>query len=187
MERVMLIGAAFLLGLASVPVAGGRLRALETLDVRGRALLFAALAIQVVIISVLPGTGSPGLHTTAHLASYGLLAAFVCANRHAPFVWLIALGGALNLVAIAANGGVMPADPDALAGAGLADTVGEFANSSAVDQPALAWLGHVFAVPAAWPASNVFSVGDVVIVVAAIAAMHTLGGSRLALPGLASP
>jgi hypothetical protein len=30
----------------------------------------------------------------------------------------------------------------------------------------LSWLGDVFAIPKAWPLSNVFSVGDVIVVIA---------------------
>jgi hypothetical protein len=122
-----------------------------------------------------------------HLASYGLIAAFLWANRHIAYLWLAALGGALNLAAIAANGGVMPADPDALAAAGVHQEAGDFANSTAVAHPHLSLLGDVFAVPASWPVSNVFSVGDVILVVAALLALHCLCGSRLALARFAAP
>ena len=59
----------------------------------------------------------------------------------------------------------MPADPDALAAAGVHQEAGDFANSTAVAHPHLSFLGDVFAVPASWPVSNVFSVGDVILVV----------------------
>ena len=81
----------------------------------------------------------------------------------------------------------MPADPDALAAAGVHQEAGDFANSTAVAHPHLAFLGDVFAVPASWPVSNVFSVGDVVLVVAALLALHCLCGSRLALVRFAAP
>jgi hypothetical protein len=45
----------------------------------------------------------------------------------------------------------------------------------------------VFAVPSSWPVSNVFSVGDVILVIAALLALHCLCGSRLALPRFAAP
>jgi hypothetical protein len=44
-----------------------------------------------------------------------------------------------------------------------------------------------FAVPSSWPVSNVFSVGDVVLALAALLAVHCLCGSRLALPRFAAP
>jgi len=62
-----------------------------------------------------------------------------------------------------------------------------FANSTAVAHPHLSILGDVFAVPASWPVSNVFSVGDVILVVAALLALHCLCGSRLALARFAAP
>ncbi len=66
----------------------------------------------------------------------------------------------------------------------------EFTNSDAVEGANLAFLGDVFAIPAGWPGANVFSVGDVVIVLGALLALHALCGSRLGarlprLPGRA--
>jgi hypothetical protein len=81
----------------------------------------------------------------------------------------------------------MPADPDALEAAGVHQQAGDFANSTAVAHPHLSFLGDVFAVPASWPVSNVFSVGDVILVVAALLALHCLCGSRLALVRFVAP
>jgi hypothetical protein len=88
---------------------------------------------------------------------------------------------------ITANGGVMPADAEALAAAGVHQTAGDFANSTVLAHPRVAFLGGVFAVQASWPVSNVFSVGDVVLVVAALLALHCLCASRLALVRFAAP
>src|ERR1700754_1890530 len=108
----MIIGLAYLLVLASVPLARGRLGALADLPLRMPSLAIAAILIQIVVISVLP-TGDHTIHTTLHLASYGLLGAFAFANRRIGGVPIIALGGLSNFVAIAANGGVMPTAPGA--------------------------------------------------------------------------
>jgi hypothetical protein len=56
-----------------------------------------------------------------------------------------------------------------------------------VRRSSLSFLGDVFAVPASWPVSNVFSVGDVILVVAALLALHCLCGSRLVLVRFAAP
>ena len=117
----MLIGSALLLCILSVPLLGGRLGALAELEFRRGALAVAALFIQIVIISVLPGDAW-GLSEEIHLATYFMLGAFLVANRHIPGLLVIALGGALNFAAIAANGGVMPADPDAIEAAGSRST-----------------------------------------------------------------
>ena len=183
----MLIGLAFLLCLASVPPARGRLSALADVRFRAAWLLLAAIAVQVVIVSIVPGQGSAAVHNAVHVATYLLVGAFVVANRHVPWVWLIALGGLSNFVAIAANGGVMPADPDAVAAAGLPLDPGRFVNSGVVADPALAFLGDVFWVPASWPVSNVFSVGDVLIVLGALLALHCVSGSRIAVRRFAVP
>ena len=96
-----------------------------------------------------------------------------------PFLWLIALGGVLTLAAIAANGGVMPADPDALAAAGKTVEAGEFINSKAVTDPKLGFLGDIIATPGSLPVSNVYSVGDVLILLGAFVLLHFACGSRL--------
>jgi hypothetical protein len=62
-----------------------------------------------------------------------------------------------------------------------------FSNSTAVADPALLALGDIFWVPASWPVSNVFSIGDVVIVVGALLALHTIAGSRIAVRRFATP
>src|SRR5215218_1573025 len=181
----MLVGLAFLTCLLTVPLARGRLGALALVRLRARWVLVAALGLQVLIISIAP-EGAGGLHATIHLASYALIAGFVAANLQVPYLWLIALGGSLNLAAISANGGVMPADPGALAAAGLDPSSDAFANSTALEDPRLLFLGDVFSVPASWPASNVFSLGDVIIVAGAFLLLHTVCRSRLALPRFAT-
>ena len=107
---------------------------------------------------------------------------FLVANRELPGIPLVVLGAAANLLAIAANGGVMPASPSALATAGLPPEQPGFANSAALAHPRLAFLGDVFAIPAGWPLANVFSVGDVLIAAGAAVAIHGLCGSRLPWP-----
>jgi hypothetical protein len=178
--QLVLIGLAFVFCIATVPLAGGRLGALADVRLRAGWLLLAALAIQIAIISIFPGWRADG-QNVAHLASYVLLAGFLLANRRLPYVWLIALGGALNFVAIAANGGVMPADPEALARAGLSPGTDGFSNSAALEDPRLLFLGDVLAIPESWPVTNVFSVGDVVIILGAFMALHAVSGSRLGI------
>ena len=176
----MLIGVLLLFCIASVPLAGGRLSALSDLRLRAQPLLLAGIGLQILIVSIVPG-GSARLHAGAHVLSYALVAGFVVANRGIPFIWAIALGGSLNFIAIVVNHGVMPADPGALATAGIVQNAAEFSNSTTLASPRLLPLGDVFAVPASWPASNVFSIGDVLIVTGAWLCLHSVCGSRLAL------
>lgn len=73
------------------------------------------------------------------------------------------VGAILNLLAIVANAGVMPATAGALATAGVPSGGGVIANSASVADPRLRFLGDVFAIPSSVPLANVFSVGDVLI------------------------
>jgi hypothetical protein len=173
----MLLVAVAALAVVSVVVARGRLSALAAIPLRGTSLIAIALGAQVLVVSVIPDLVDEA-GPTVHLATYGLIAAFVWLNRRIAGVAVVAAGAALNAVAIAANGGVMPASPGALAAAGIpAGKPGEFANSALVEGSALSFLGDVFAVPASWPLSNVFSIGDILIAVGLILGLHCLSRS----------
>lgn len=170
--------AGFLLAALSVVIAGGDLRRLSRLEFRYAPLLLFALLVQVVIISVIP-EGNEGVKEVVHIGSYLLVFVFLALNVRVPGVWLIGLGAFLNFLAIAANGGVMPADADAIRRAGMARDEGSFENSQVVENPRLLILGDRFALPESWPVSNVFSVGDVLIVLGAALGMHQVSGSRV--------
>jgi hypothetical protein len=166
------------LSLLTVPLAGGSLSRLSDMRLRWTPVIFAALAIQVVIVSVAPG-GDHWLHRLLHLASYALAGAFLWVNRRAPGIRMVAVGTFLNAVAIVANNGVMPASANALRVAGEVSSTNGFANSTAVAHPRLLVLGDIFAIPKSWPLHNVFSIGDVCIAIGAAIAIHTVSGSRL--------
>jgi hypothetical protein len=172
----MLIGSALLLCILSVPLIGGRLSGLTELGFRHAWLPVAALLAQVLIISILPGGSGDA---AVHIATYAVLGAFLVLNRHVPGLLVIALGGALNFAAIATNGGVMPADPDAVAAARIPQDATQFANSAPSDGAPLGFLGDVFHTPGWCPIHNVFSVGDLVIVVGAFVLLHRACGTRL--------
>jgi hypothetical protein len=168
--------AIILAGALAVPLLGGRLSALAEVPLRLPWLLTLAILAQVVALS-LPGVPD-ALRPAMHVASYLVAGGFVVLNHRLPGMAVIGLGGAANLAAIAANGGVMPASPAAVAAAGLPADPQGFANSAVLDDPRLALLGDVFAIPAGWPLANVFSAGDVLIAVGAVLAVHRICGSR---------
>src|SRR3954451_25205183 len=174
----MLLAAALAVCIATVPLFGGRLEALADLELRARWTLIAALGIQMTIVYVVPHWPED-LLAVAHVGSYLFGVGFLVANRRIPGLAIIAFGGALNLVTIAANGGVMPASRSALAAAGLDDTPGQFASSVSVGHPKLAFLGDVFAVPQSFPVHNVFSAGDVIIILGAFVLLHKVCRSAL--------
>jgi hypothetical protein len=172
----MLVG--FLLAALSVALAGGDLRRLSQLEFRGVPVLLIALLVQIVIISVIP-EGNEGLKQAVHIGSYLLVFGFLAANVRVPGVWLIAVGALMNFAVIAANHGVMPADPGALRRAGLQRHEGSFQNSREVTRPRISLLGDRYALPESWPVSNVFSAGDVLIVLGAALGMHQVCRSRI--------
>lgn len=169
----MLIIALALLALLTVPLTGGRLSALGNVQLRKVWLLPTALGLQVLVISIVPDWPHT-LVATVHVGTYGLAAAFVCANRHVPGVLLIGAGGVCNGVAISLNGGTLPASADALARAGKRMDPSEFVNSGVLDDPYLPWLGDQFAIPAGVPLANVFSIGDVLIIVGVAYGAHRI-------------
>jgi hypothetical protein len=156
---------ALVIGVAAGYLSGGRLHNLEHLRLTRPWLALVALSLQLVAFTpvgaALPQWGEVALH----FVSYGILAWFVVLNRRHLGVCIAGLGLGLNLAAIAANHGYMPASKTALDLAGMAYS-GETLNNSAVMGAGthLRFLGDVFAVPSWMPAANVFSVGDVLIV-----------------------
>ncbi|MGJ7440831.1 DUF5317 family protein [Aquipuribacter sp. MA13-6] len=149
---------------------GSDLRRLGRLSMRHTWLVWLALAVQVVVMSVLPDAGP--LSQAAHLGTYGLAAVFAGLNLRSAGTWVVAAGGALNLTAITANGGVMPASASAVAASGWQAAPGQFANSAVLAQPRLLPLGDVFATPAWLPVNSVFSVGDVLVVLGVAVFLH---------------
>jgi hypothetical protein len=173
----MLLGVVFIAMVLTVPLTRGRLSALADLKLRAPGLAVAGILLQVVIISIVP-SGMGGLHEIVHGLSYLLLGACAWLNRRVPGVALIALGGLLNAVAIAANGGVMPLDPSLVVHAVERGGQG-FVNSGVVAHPRLLFLGDIFATPRSWPMANVYSVGDFTILIGCFVLLHRVSGSRV--------
>lgn len=174
----MLVVVFFLFCVLSVPLAGGRLTELAHLRLRMLWLLVLAALLQAAVSSLAQHEPS-WLHASLHIGSYLLAGLFVLTNRRVPGILLVGLGGALNLAAITANGGVMPVLPSAFSAAGLVSAPGVFHNSAVVAAPRLAFLGDIFAVPSPLPFHNVFSAGDICIAIGAAVALHRLCRSRL--------
>ena len=151
------------LGVASATFSRSRLRRLAELPIIGLWLVWSAFITQIVVFEVV-GYFIPVLVSNIiHLMTYVLCLVFLYRNRHLPGGWIITLGASCNLAAIVANGGTMPADATAWSRAGLPEPTA-FENSSFDTDANLALLGDIFYIPANWPLSNVFSIGDVLIV-----------------------
>ncbi|HEY7135488.1 MAG TPA: DUF5317 domain-containing protein [Acidimicrobiia bacterium] len=170
------------LALLSVPLTGGRLGALAAVRFRWVGLLVGALVVQVAIISFVHG-GPSWFHPAVHIASYGVALTFLVANFSITGLPLVGFGGLLNFVAIAANGGVMPASKTALVDAARTHSHNAFDNSAPVAHAHLRFLGDVFAMPGWMPLHNVFSIGDLLIALGAAVAIHAACDTRLARLG----
>jgi hypothetical protein len=147
-----------LVGLA----VGGSLGNLSRFRFRWAGLAVGGLLVQIALFTPvgdrLAGAAGPAIY----VASTAAVFVAVLRNVRLPGMAVVALGSISNLLAIAANGGAMPADPGALAIAGL-EGAGEHTNSVVLAEPALRPLTDIFGIPAWLPFANVFSVGDVLI------------------------
>ncbi len=165
----------FIVPLISILIAlvrGGKLGYLADLKIRWRGFILIGFLIQVLIYSDfwqgrddLRAWTQPG-----YIFSLCLLTVALAVNYRIPGMPLIALGFLLNFVTILANGGYMPASPDAYAVAGFRNLApGQVYNNSIGMGPAtpLFFLGDVFAVPKHIPFHNVFSIGDSIIAIGA--------------------
>jgi len=181
---IMVVGV--FIAILTVPLCGGRFSRLGSIRLRWGWTIMLSLLLQIVVISllerVLPDMVASGLH----LVSYALAAAFLWGNRRTQGVWVVALGGVLNVVPIVANGGVMPARAAALAAAGKHVRPDQFDNSTVVAHAKVAFLGDVFVWPEPLPLANVFSIGDLVLMVGVGLVLHGLCGSTVRRPPRAS-
>jgi hypothetical protein len=159
----VIIVVACVVAVLTVPLTGRSLTPLAKLSLRRVWLVWLGLGLQmpITMITIPNWLGQP-----LHVITFLLAAAFIFSNWHLPGIPLMALGAGLNLAAIVANQGTMPASAGAWRAAGFPTLVGNFENSNVVKNAKLSWLGDVFAIPKAWPLSNVFSVGDVIVVIA---------------------
>jgi hypothetical protein len=108
---VLLILGVIVVGILVGFALRGNLRNLAQLHFRWWGLAFLAAVLQFV-----PAPSSSGLRWVGAallIASYAVVVAFVALNITVPGLWLIAVGFALNIVAIGLNGG-MPVSDGAL-------------------------------------------------------------------------
>ena len=166
----MIIVVAAVIAILSVPLTGRSLSPLAHIHIRRSWVVWASMLLQlpITLIPDFPAALGQGVH----ILSFALAGIFVWSNRHLPGELVIAAGGLLNLIAIAANGGTMPASAWAWRVAGFAPPTDSFGNSSVIASARLPWLGDVLAVPAGWPFSNVFSFGDLVIIIGLTYLVH---------------
>lgn len=176
MVFLVVTAAAVALGL----LLGGRLSAIAEVNVRAIWLFYVAILIQIVAFpsGVLPWSIGDGTARVLWLVSYACLGAAAVANRRLRGAPVVALGMLLNLAAIVANNGRMPALPHALREAGIYSRLHN--NSIAEADPNLSWLVDRWATPTWVPLGNVYSIGDVILAVGAF--VLVLSAMKVSLP-----
>ncbi len=129
------------------------------------------LTLMVPAISGFLASSAP----LVYIGSSVLVLGCVLRNLKVPGFAFIALGGVSNLVAIVANGGYMPVSPDAARAVGHTITRG-YTNTVELVRPALEALTDIIVVPPPLPLANVYSIGDLLIVIglsiALVSAIH---------------
>ena len=151
-------------GLLIGRLLGGRVEHLAEIRFRWAPLALAGLLAQVVLFAGPVASTVGSLGPPLYVASTAAVLVAVLRNVRLPGIALVVAGALSNLAAIVANGGVMPASPEAVAGLGMEASDG-FSNSVVLSDPALRPLTDIFALPAWVPFANVFSIGDVLIAV----------------------
>lgn len=162
----MLLLYAVILGLVAGLASGGKLAALGMTHIRLWPVALIGLFAQLLLFSsplaAVVGPWGPSLYVVSTVA---VLMALVV-NLRQPGFWLIICGALANFAVIVANGGLMPAAPDAWAalnGVAAVPTTA-FSNSFlAGPHTVLAFLGDNFVLPRPVPLANVFSIGDMLI------------------------
>jgi hypothetical protein len=115
-----------------------------------------------------------------------LLVIWVAANWRIPGMALIALGLALNVIAISANAGHMPVAPESARYAGTIDNYANdgtlVANNSIATQDNVRFwlLTDIIAIPKQVPFATVISIGDVLLTIGvAILCYRTIRHARV--------
>jgi hypothetical protein len=180
----MIVMVLTMIGVGSAMFSRARVRRFAGLQLDGLWLVWLAILVQVVVFEVVGQHIPLWSSNVLHLVSYALCVGFLWRNRSIPGSWIIAVGTASNLIVISVNGGTMPANAAAWQRAGLPEFDPDvFENSRALSSPRLAFLGDIFAIPAGWPLANVFSIGDVLIVVGGTYLAHRWCSTPSESPG----
>jgi hypothetical protein len=169
----MLFLAAILIGVVIGFLCGGRLSHLARLRLRWLWLVPISLVIQLLIFPLFSEAPLfPYATVPLHLFSYALVGLWLIVNlRMIPLV-VTGVGALANFLAVAANGGRMPASVSALQRAGLEHAAtqlgqhGVYANGILMgDGTRFNVLGDWLYLPGWMPFATALSLGDVLIMV----------------------
>jgi len=152
---------------------GGSILRLGQLHIRHAYLILLGLVLQLFVFSPL-GAGWEPWRGYLYLVSLALLLLAVALNRDLPGIWLLGFGLFLNLLVIAANGGLMPLSVAAARRAGFLDVIaalqatGRHRHVALMDEGTkLRFLGDTIVLGYPLPSASVFSPGDILVALGA--------------------
>jgi hypothetical protein len=151
---------------------GGRLRYIEKFHLKALPLGVGAFVVQLLIFTSrgesLLGALLPGVYVLTLL----MLLAFLLVNRRVFGVPVLLVGLMLNLLVIGANGGLMPADPQALVATGQSSHAEELVRDGTAanvvlmsDRTHLNFLGDYIVLPFLGDVGSAYSAGDLLALV----------------------
>ena len=151
---------------------GGSLLNIAAVQLRWLPLVIIGFVLQLLIFTPFARSPLVAFATVPiYLLSMFLLVIWVAANWRIPGMALIAIGLALNVIAIGTNGGHMPVAPES---ARYAGTIGNYTsdgalvanNSIATQDNVRFWLlTDIIAIPKQVPFATVISIGDVLLTI----------------------
>ena len=171
----MVVTLAVFLALAIGLVTRGHIGNLAQMRIRWWPFLVLAVALQAYAVDhwAADSLGPIPLRAGAFVATHVLILAVAAVNFRLAGFRLIILGAAANLVALLANGGLMPVSAEARVAIGHQATVDALAIGTAVmgskgvvlpaAQANLWILTDIFVLPPPFPLPAVASVGDVLV------------------------
>jgi MFS family permease len=166
----VILGALTLLGVLLAWLLGAHPRRLALVRLRASWIVFTALALQILLFTRAPRVLHLSLsESSAHIATYVALLAFVAANIRRPGFACAAAGCALHAIAIFANGGRMPVSLASWVATGRSaqelTSHGVYNNVVLARGAHLGWLGDVFPLPRIVPLANALSIGDLLLLI----------------------
>jgi hypothetical protein len=148
----------FVLGLVIGVAAGGKIGNLADLKFRWPWFVLAVLVVREAII-LTPLNQVDGMQYLYAAALAALVAWTALHIRRLPGVWVVTLGAAMNLIAIAANGARMPVAPALATTLQHRGHLGQYVLMGSGTN--LNWLADWIGFP--WPVRGAYSPGDLVI------------------------
>jgi hypothetical protein len=160
-------------------VTGGRLRYIENFHLNALPLGVGAFVVQLLIFTSrgesLLGVLLPGVYVLTLL----VLLAFLLVNRRVFGIPVLLVGLMLNLLVIGANGGRMPADPQALVATGQSSHAEELVRDGTAanvvlmsDRTHLNFLGDYIVLPLLGDMGSAYSTGDLLALVGEAALVY---------------